>query len=140
MNEFDQYVKHVLKVKYYARYTDDFVIVSGNKDYLYNLLPYLQKFLKENLRLDLHPNKISVRKYGQGIDFLGYVILPHCTLVRKKTWKRILRKFKEKIAACKDGRISAETLNQSLQPYLGMLSHANSYKLRNYLMNQIFLN
>jgi hypothetical protein len=27
-------MKHDLKVKYYARYTDDFVIVSESKEYL----------------------------------------------------------------------------------------------------------
>ncbi|TSC55833.1 MAG: RNA-directed DNA polymerase [Parcubacteria group bacterium Greene0416_39] len=31
MNEFDQFVKHELKVKYYVRYTDDFAIVSDNE-------------------------------------------------------------------------------------------------------------
>ncbi len=34
MNEFDQFVKHKLKVKYYIRYADDFVILSENKNYL----------------------------------------------------------------------------------------------------------
>ena len=31
MNEFDQFVKHELRVKYYVRYTDDFAIVSDNQ-------------------------------------------------------------------------------------------------------------
>ncbi|MFA5933808.1 MAG: RNA-directed DNA polymerase [Candidatus Paceibacterota bacterium] len=37
MNEFDQFMKHDLKTKYYIRYADDFVILSENKDYLENL-------------------------------------------------------------------------------------------------------
>ncbi len=44
MNEFDQFVKHKLKVKYYVRYTDDFLIISDNYDYLSSLLPKLQLF------------------------------------------------------------------------------------------------
>jgi RNA-directed DNA polymerase len=36
MDVFDQFMKHELKVKYYARYTDDFVIVSEIKNILYN--------------------------------------------------------------------------------------------------------
>jgi len=28
LNDLDQYIKHVLKVKYYSRYMDDFVIVN----------------------------------------------------------------------------------------------------------------
>ena len=34
MNEFDQFMKHKLKVKYYIRYADDFVILSSNKNHL----------------------------------------------------------------------------------------------------------
>jgi len=39
MNEFDQYIKHKLKIKYYIRYADDFVILSPNKNYLELMLP-----------------------------------------------------------------------------------------------------
>lgn len=31
MNEFDQFVKHELKIKYYVRYTDDFAVASDNE-------------------------------------------------------------------------------------------------------------
>ena len=34
LNELDQYVKHTLKVKYYYRYVDDFIILSNNKKQL----------------------------------------------------------------------------------------------------------
>src|SRR5580704_9926506 len=96
MNHFDQFMKHVLKVKYYARYTDDFIVVSHNRLYLENLIQPIQHFLQQNLFLNLHPKKISIRKYSQGVDFLGYVILPYCRLIRKRTWKRILRRFRAK--------------------------------------------
>ena len=38
LNQFDQFVKHKLKVKHYARYTDDFVIVAQDPNYLKSLL------------------------------------------------------------------------------------------------------
>ena len=34
MNEFDQFMKRVLKIKYYIRFADDFIILSSNKEYL----------------------------------------------------------------------------------------------------------
>lgn len=34
MNEFDQFVKHNLKAKYYIRYADDFVLLSESKEWL----------------------------------------------------------------------------------------------------------
>ncbi|MBI4158409.1 MAG: group II intron reverse transcriptase domain-containing protein [Candidatus Yanofskybacteria bacterium] len=39
MNEFDQFVKHKLKAKYYIRYADDFVVLSQDKAWLEEMLP-----------------------------------------------------------------------------------------------------
>jgi retron-type reverse transcriptase len=136
MNEFDQFVKHKLKVKHYCRYTDDFVIASSDREYLENLLPKIELFLNENLKLKLHPGKISVRKYQQGIDFLGYVVLPHHRLVRTKTKNRIFKKLKIRVQEFKTGLISEKTLFQSLNSYLGVLSHANAHDLGQELLNR----
>jgi len=38
LNEFDQFVKHKLKVKYYIRYADDFVVMSENKKHKVKIL------------------------------------------------------------------------------------------------------
>lgn len=96
MNEFDQFVKHEMKVKNYARYTDDFIVVSADRKYLESLIPPFQKFLEERLRLSLHPKKISIRNAAKGIDFLGYVALPHYKVLRTKTKRRIFRKLRDR--------------------------------------------
>ena len=136
MNEFDQFMKHGLKVKHYARYTDDFIVVSHDLLYLKSLISPIQQFLGEFLKLSIHPKKMTIRKYSQGIDFLGYVILPHCQLIRKRTWKRMLRKFDERIGAHTKESLSEEKLEQSLNSYLGALSHADTYKLRIHIQNK----
>ncbi|MFA5987883.1 MAG: reverse transcriptase/maturase family protein, partial [Candidatus Paceibacterota bacterium] len=76
LNKLDQFVKHELKIKHYIRYTDDFVIISRDKLYLENLIEPIRSFLLDELALELHPNKIFIRKFHQGIDFLGYIVLP----------------------------------------------------------------
>ena len=136
MNEFDEFVKHKLRISNYARYTDDFIIVSINREYLKEILIPIQKFLNNNLKLSLHPNKISICACHRGVDFLGYTILPHYKLVRTKTKRRIFRKLKERINLFKQGKLSEDSLNQSLQSYLGVLSHANTYKLSQDLKNK----
>ena len=45
MNAFDQFVKHKLKVKYYIRYADDFVILSSTRKELENLILPVRIFL-----------------------------------------------------------------------------------------------
>jgi len=138
LNELDQFVKNELKLKYYARYTDDFVIICNNKEELKNILEKIRFFLKEKLSLELHPKKIVIRKQSQGIDFLGYVVLPHCRLLRTKTKKRIFKKMKMRIVQHKAGEIDKKSLDQSLQSYLGVLSHADTHKLKQELLNQFW--
>ena len=126
MNELDRFIKHKLKIKYYLRYADDFVILSGDKQLLSQLIVPISQFLNEDLKLELHPKKIILRKLNWGIDFLGYIVLPHYILPRVKTKRRIFKKLEE--------NKNMENFNQSLQSYLGYLSHASSYKLRQYIL------
>ncbi|KKR05423.1 MAG: RNA-directed DNA polymerase [Candidatus Peregrinibacteria bacterium GW2011_GWC2_39_14] len=130
MDELDQFFKHQLKIKYYVRYADDFVILDNDCNVLTELIPKIQGFLQSYLKISLHPQKISITKFKQGIDFLGYICFPHYRLIRAKTRKRMFKKLGTKIEKFKNKEIDAEKLNQSLQSYLGMLKHANSFKLK----------
>lgn len=139
LNELDQFVKQELKLKLYVRYTDDFVIVADNEDYLQDIILLVKKFLSDNLDLNLHPDKVSIRKFSQGIDFLGYVLRPHHRLIRTKTKKRIFKKMGLRINEYKNNKITEECLLQSLQSYLGVLSHAASHRLCANLKNEVWL-
>lgn len=136
MNELDQLVKHKLKVKNYARYTDDFLIISQDTEYLEKLVKTIESFLSKHLNLLLHPEKISIRKFNQGIDFLGYIVLPHYKLVRTKTRKRIFRKVKDRIREYKYGLIDKNSLDRSFQSYLGIFTHANAFRISKELKNK----
>jgi RNA-directed DNA polymerase len=136
MNEFDQFMKHTLHVRHYIRYTDDFVIVDSNKDKLESLIPVMRQFLGDALCLTLHPRKIILRKFTQGIDFLGYVILPHHRALRTRTKQRMFRKLKLRVVSFKTGAGSESSVESSLQSYLGVLSHANANRLTEHLKNQ----
>lgn len=138
MNKFDQFIKKELKVEYYARYTDDFLVVAGDRQYLEKLIDSIQIFLAGELKLTLHPDKMEIFKCHNGLDFLGYVIFPHYKLVRKRTVKRIFRKLQERVEMCKQGLISEESAKQSLNSYLGVLSHANTKMLREELINKFW--
>ena len=140
MNELDQFIKHKLKVKYYARYTDDFVIVANTKAELEGYLPRIEKFLSDQLCLSLHPDKISILPYHRGIDFLGHVLFPHHKLLRTKTKRRIFRDLEKKTNTYNNAGISEETLHQSLQSYVGLLTHVNAHKETNRLKNQYWFN
>lgn len=134
----DQFMKHELKVKYYIRYADDFAILSENKSYLESLLFKIDKFLNQELKLSLHPNKISIRDYYLGIDFLGYIVFPYYVIPRTKTRRRLFKKIYKKIQAVRNNQSTLGSLNQTTQSYLGHLSHANTFKLTQDVKNRIW--
>ena len=88
--------------------------------------------MESSLKLALHENKVTISKYTLGIDFLGYIVLSHYILPRTKTKKRMFRRLKEKI--------NFSNFNQSLQSYLGYLSHANSHDLTKEVKNVLAFN
>ncbi len=119
MNEFDQFVKHKLKVKHYIRYADDFVIFSRDREWLKNILSSVKDFLKEKLLLELHPDKVSIQTVASGVDFLGWVNFPEHRVLRTSTKKRMFKNLKES-----NGK------KEVIQSYIGLLKHGNTYKLQ----------
>ncbi len=129
LDKFDQFVKHKLKIKYYLRYCDDFIILGEDGKSLPDSAAIINTFLEQNLKLQLHSDKIQIRKYHQGIDFLGYVVLSHYRVLRTKTKKRIFKKVRGKRADLEAGLISEVSFGQSLQSYLGVLKHCAGHKI-----------
>ena len=135
LNELDQFIKHILKEKYYIRYCDDFLIINNDREHLANIIPLVSDFLEKNLKLHLNLNKVIIRKVGQGIDFLGYVSLPHYRILRTKTKHRMFAKMKLRKRQLESGLIEEELFDKTLQSYLGILKHCSGYKLRQVLEN-----
>ena len=121
MNEFDQFVKHTLKVKYYIRYADDFVFLSENKNELEDLLPLVDAFLSRKLQLTLHPDKVFIKTLSSGVDFLGWVHFLDHRVLRTATKRRMLR------------AVSGNPSEETVASYRGLLSHGNTWKLKSYL-------
>ena len=124
MNEFDQFMKHKLKTKYYIRYADDFVVLSHDRAYLEKILPLMQDFLKNKLKLSMHPNKVSISTIASGVDFLGWVHFPDHRVLRTTTKKRMFSKLKANSYS-----------HNSVQSYLGMLKHGNTEKLKELIID-----
>ena len=118
MNEFDQFVKHKLKIKYYIRYADDFVILQNDKITLKNTLKRMEEFLENNLKLKMHPDKVFIKTIYSGVDFLGWVQFSKHRALRTSTKRRMFRNIRK------------NQKPNTIISYLGMLSHGNGYKLK----------
>lgn len=64
---------------------DDIVILSDNKELLHQLRKDIQKYLKDNLKLELKSNYQVFPVESRGVDFVGYISFHDYTLLRKKT-------------------------------------------------------
>ena len=120
LNELDQFVKHRLKIPHYLRYCDDFIVLGDSRSELVSLVPLVRLFLLDSLRLTLHPKKISIRKASTGIDFLGYVVLPHYRMIRTTTRKRIFRKLS----------VHGPAREAAISSYIGITTHAKGHLIK----------
>lgn len=123
----------------YARFADDFVILSHDLDRLTAFRETLQDFLMERCRLALHPQKVVVAPLHHGLDFLGYVLLPRYRRVRAKTLRRVFRRLSGTMARCFTAEASHSHLLRSISSYEGVLSHANTFRVAEVLRAQFFV-
>lgn len=134
MDPADKIAKHTLHIKNYVRYVDDIIVLSLDKDELYDISNKYNEFLKTTLNLHLHPNKILIYPLEKGIDFVGRVIFPWRTTTRQRVISSAKSSFNELVY----NRFS-ERFWASAQSYLGFMSHDNSFQIRKQLSNSVKL-
>ena len=117
MNELDAFIKHTLKIQYYIRYADDFVISDNDYRRLKNRVDEIQSFLLRRLDLELHPQKIFIKTIHSGVDFLGWVHFADHRVLRTSTKRRMFSSMKK------------SNKKESYYSYKGLLSHGDAYKL-----------
>lgn len=141
LNELDQFIKHQLKIKYYIRYVDDFIILSKNVDELKVWREEIEKLLWNKLKLKLHPKKQILQKVKNGINFVGFIVKPDYILIRR----RIVKNFKEKLKIANNNinNMTEEKIMKTLaiiNSYYGQFKHSQSFGLRRKLWLKDFDN
>lgn len=88
LNDLDHYIKETLKIKYYVRYQDDFLLFHQDKQYLKQCLEKIKLFLsKENLTLNR-----KTRIYSNKDNFLFLGTNRKGNYAKYRTVKRRLKK------------------------------------------------
>lgn len=138
LNELDQFIKHRLKIKYYVRYMDDFLILDFDKRKLRQIIKEkIQTFLMDKLKLELHPKKANIFPAAKGIGFLGCQIFGNYRLLRKSTVKRFIRRTKIYQKRLNQGVMNQEKFNNSLQSWLAYAEFGDSWRLRKNLEGKL---
>jgi len=140
LNDLDQYIKRKLHIKYYGRYVDDMIFVHQDKQYLQSIIPLIQDELTR-IGLLIHPNKIVLEKADKVVLFLGQILKPYRTYIGNRTKNNFYQAIQRINKVLKEvPQFSWEELTQIravLNSYLGALSHANTFLLRQKMMGRL---
>jgi RNA-directed DNA polymerase len=129
LDQFDHYVKEVLKLDY-VRYMDDMVFFANNKDRLKEILKLSDEFLGCRLKLKIKPGSIVINSGVHGLSFLGFRVFPAIIRVKNENIKRMKKNISKREWEFKGGFISEEKLSQSVNSIIEFIKTANSERLR----------
>lgn len=116
LDELDQFIKHRIGARHYARYVDDFVLLHESAQWLTDAHTQIAAFLPEHLHAKLNPKKTILQSLSRGIDFVGQVIKPWHRTTRSKTVNTAM----ERTRHCDPANLF-ETANS----YFGLLRQAS---------------
>lgn len=115
----DHIIKDRERVKYFYRYCDDGVIGAATKKELWRLRDICHNCIDE-VKQEIKATE-RVFPVEEGLDFLGYVIFPEYTLLRK----RVKKTFARKLSKIKSRKRRVEVVGS----FYGMAKHADCHKL-----------
>ena len=125
MNRFDQFCKRQLHCRHYGRYVDDAFVVSEDREWLRSLVPLMRRFLKDELHLQLHPDKVRINSSLLGVAFLGAYLKPWRTYVNSDTARRI----RKKVRMLDTELCSPQRLRSAMSSFAGVFSHWKSWQV-----------
>lgn len=78
LDQLDRFVQFDLGYKHYGRYVDDFFIIvpMEQREQLLRDVSVIEKYLRLELKLTLHPHKQYKQPVDKGVPFIGAVVYP----------------------------------------------------------------
>ena len=135
LHELDYFVKQQLKIKYYLRYVDDFVLLHNSPKELVQFKEKINFFLQDKLRLQLHPLKSKIMSLAGGIFFLGLRLFPHHRLLKKSNLRKFTKKYQQLSFQYLQKSMSYDHLYNFMEGWIAYAKIANTYKLRKNILS-----
>ena len=131
LNQLDHFVKRTLRCKHYGRYVDDFFLVSTDRNELHRWAKEIDRFLSDELHISINKGKTQVCDVRHGVEFLGAYIKPWRIYISNQSLRRMHRQIPSLV------KKTPEQQMQSVNSFLGILGHYNSYREREKLVQQV---
>lgn len=118
LNDLDHFIKETLKISYYVRYQDDFLLFHPSKKYLQYCLKQIEIFLEqEKLKLN---SKTRIYKSTNNFLFLG-----RNSKYKYARYRSVKRKLKARKYLYSTGKIALNSYVSSYICYKGLLQPYN---------------
>ena len=133
LNSLDWLVED-LGLTYHGRYVDDFYMIHRDKMVLLNAVPRIREKLSE-LGLELNERKFYFQHYTKGVEFTGSILKPNRVYTCNRTITNFIAAVR-RLNKAKDLRQAEHAVN-SINSYLGLLTHNNEYNTRKRVLKMI---
>ena len=128
LNELDMFIKHNLRVKYYVRYMDDFVLLLNNRGECKFVRDKISEFLDSKLKLKLN-RKTKYFPSSCGVNFCGYKVYSTHILISGNNKNKMKKKINRWNRLYLSGELDFDMVRNSYNSWLGHISHVNGYNL-----------
>ncbi len=133
LDSLDHFIKERLRVKYYIRYMDDFILIHHDREYLKACLEEISKRLRE-IKMDIHPQKTKIQSIKDPILYLGFVYRLTGTgkvviLADPKKIKHEKKKIRRMVMLVRKGELSKRDVDAHFKAYKASARYGNSHNL-----------
>ena len=129
----DHYIKERLRIKYYIRYMDDFILIHEDREYLEHCLEEIKQLLSDQ-KMELKEEKTFIKPITDEILFLGFKYRITETgkvviLANPEKIKHSKKKIKRMIKLARKGVRSKHDVDMYFKSWKASITFGNSHKL-----------
>lgn len=133
LDDIDHYIKERLRIKYYIRYMDDFILIHNNREYLSCCLDEIKHLLDER-KMKVSETKTYIQDLSNPITFLGFQYRLTNTgkvviFADPKKVKHERKKITRMVALVKKGELTKYEVDRHFKAYKVSIRYGNSHKL-----------
>lgn len=132
-NRIDQWAKRELRLRRYARYMDDMIVLVRTRE---EALAIREAFREQLDGLGFAFSKTSILPASRGLNFLGYRIWPHKRLLRRDSIRRMRRRLAHLEYRLAQGTITPFEIQQRINSWEAHARHADSATLRRRILGR----
>jgi hypothetical protein len=133
LDKIDHYIKDVLKIDYYVRYMDDFVLLHHDRAYLEMCLIEIRRMLHEQ-KMEINAKKTTIIPITAPVKFLGFMyrFSPSGKLIILADPKKIKherKKIVRMVALVRKGKLTKYDVDRHFKAYKASVRYGNSHNL-----------